>query len=203
MKKKSTKKAEKTRRFIVKKAAPLFNKKGYAGTSISDLTQACGLSKGSIYGNFKNKDELAVEVFRYNVEWLFSFFEKELSAARSPYEKLLSYPRSFRKLFSAMCEYGGCPIINTAVEADDTHPALLKEVLSVIGKWESELASLISESIKEKEISPDIDCHIAARRILIIIEGGSVLAKVTGEMAYLHEAVDAVENFISGMRRLA
>ena len=49
-------KAEQTSEFIIQKVAPIFNKHGYYGTSMSDLTQATGLTKGAIYGNFKNKE---------------------------------------------------------------------------------------------------------------------------------------------------
>jgi len=50
-------KAEQTRQLIVEKTAPIFNVKGYAGTSVSDMTKATGLTKGSVYGNFANKAE--------------------------------------------------------------------------------------------------------------------------------------------------
>ena len=56
-------KAEKTRQFIIEKTAPIFNKKGFAGTSLSDMTEATGLTKGSIYGNFADKDEVAMAAF--------------------------------------------------------------------------------------------------------------------------------------------
>ena len=52
-------KAEKTRQFNNESTAELFNKKGYAGTSLSDISEATGLTKGSIYGNFENKDDVA------------------------------------------------------------------------------------------------------------------------------------------------
>jgi AcrR family transcriptional regulator len=58
-------KAEKTKQFIIEKTATLFNTKGYTSTSLSDITQAT-LTKGSIYGNFENKDEVALEVYKYN-----------------------------------------------------------------------------------------------------------------------------------------
>ncbi|WP_144916166.1 TetR/AcrR family transcriptional regulator [Mucilaginibacter frigoritolerans] len=48
-----------TRDFILQKVAPLFNKKGYAGTSLSDLTDATGLTKG---GNSEVFDHLLPEL---------------------------------------------------------------------------------------------------------------------------------------------
>ena len=61
-------KAEKTSQYIVETTAPLFNKNGYTGTSLSDITDTTGLTKGAIYGNFKNKEELALEAFNFNVK---------------------------------------------------------------------------------------------------------------------------------------
>jgi len=59
-------KAEKTKQFIIEKTAPVFNTKGYTSTSLSDITKSTGLTKGSIYGNFENKEEVALEAYRYN-----------------------------------------------------------------------------------------------------------------------------------------
>src|SRR5215204_2574009 len=61
-------KADQTKAFIIEKTAPLFNTKGYEGTSMSDIEAATGLTKGSIYGNFTNKDEVALAVFDFNLQ---------------------------------------------------------------------------------------------------------------------------------------
>src|SRR5215204_2083640 len=60
-------KSERTRSFIIEKAAPLFNKKGYAGTSMSDIMVATGLAKGGVYGNFESKDEIAAAAFEFSL----------------------------------------------------------------------------------------------------------------------------------------
>ncbi len=70
-------KAERTRHFIIEKAAPIFNTKGYAGTSLSDMTEATGLTKGSIYGNFADKDEVALACFEHIlIKWCAKRYEK-------------------------------------------------------------------------------------------------------------------------------
>jgi AcrR family transcriptional regulator len=61
-------KAAKTSRYIIERTAPIFNRNGYTGTSLSDITKATGLTKGAIYGNFKNKEELALEAFNYIIK---------------------------------------------------------------------------------------------------------------------------------------
>src|ERR1700678_3201276 len=56
-------KGEKTRQELIRKSAPIFNKKGYDGTALSDLMRATGLEKGGIYRHFESKQELAEDAF--------------------------------------------------------------------------------------------------------------------------------------------
>ncbi|MGC0418177.1 ScbR family autoregulator-binding transcription factor [Embleya sp. AB8] len=48
-----------TRRALLETAARLFHERGFAGTSISDISNASGLTSGAIYFHFANKDALA------------------------------------------------------------------------------------------------------------------------------------------------
>jgi len=69
-------KAERTKQFIIERTAPIFNSKGYAGTSMNDIMNATGLTKGSIYGNFENKDEVALAAFDQNYNTIVSYLRK-------------------------------------------------------------------------------------------------------------------------------
>ena len=64
-------KGEQTRQDIIRKAAPIFNQKGYDGAALSDLMRATGLKKGGIYRHFESKQELAVDAFAH--AWKISF----------------------------------------------------------------------------------------------------------------------------------
>jgi AcrR family transcriptional regulator len=192
--------SERTRRLIIETAAPIFNKKGYAGTSMADLTTATGLTKGSIYGNFKDKDDVAVHAFQHNIDLIFDFFSKELKAAGSTLDKLLAYPRGFRKIYPMILSYGGCPILNTGVEADDTHAVLRKMAMSVLTKWKKNMVALIEKGIEEGGIDPSTDAQSTAEILISLMEGGSVLSKVTGEASYMHNAIDTAEAMIEATR---
>ena len=196
MKSAVTPRSEKTRQFIIETAAPIFNKKGYAGTSMSDLTAATGLTKGSIYGNFKDKNDVAVHAFRHNIDLIFDFFSKELKAADSTLNKLLAYPKGFRKIYPMILSYGGCPILNTGVEADDTHAVLRKMAAGVLSKWKQSIVSLIEKGRSEGIFRSDVKARDTAEILIALIEGGCVLAKVTGETSYMLNAVDKAETMI-------
>ena len=187
---------------IIESAAPIFNKKGYAGTSMSDLTTATGLTKGSIYGNFKDKDDVAVHAFQHNIDLIFDFFSKELKAAGSTLDKLLAYPRGFRKVYRMILSYGGCPILNTAVEADDTHAVLRKMAVDVLAKWKKSIVSLIEKGKSEGVIDAATQAQNMAEILITIMEGGSVLSKVTGEESYMRNAIDTAEKMIDEMRTI-
>ncbi|MEE4114398.1 MAG: TetR/AcrR family transcriptional regulator [Desulfobacteraceae bacterium] len=193
--------SERTRQLIIETAAPIFNKKGYAGTSMADLTSATGLTKGSIYGNFKDKNDVAVNAFQHNIDLIFDFFSKELNAAGTTLDKLLAYPRGFRKVYRMILSYGGCPILNTAVEADDTHPALRKMAVGVLAKWKKRIIALIDMGKSEGVIDVATDADNTAEILIALMEGGSVLAKVTGEESYMCNAIDTAEKIITDMRR--
>ncbi len=194
--------SERTRQLIIESAAPIFNKKGYAGTSMSDLTAATGLTKGSIYGNFKDKDDVAVHAFQHNIDLIFDFFSKELKAAGPTLDKLLAYPRGFRKVYRMILSYGGCPILNTAVEADDTHAVLRKMAVDVLAKWKKSIVSLIEKGKSEGVIETTTDARNMAETLIALMEGGSVLSKITGEESYMLNAIDTAERIIADMRQI-
>jgi len=56
-------KGEHTRQEIIRKAAPIFNQRGYDGAALSDLMRATGLEKGGIYRHFSSKEALAAELY--------------------------------------------------------------------------------------------------------------------------------------------
>jgi TetR/AcrR family transcriptional regulator, transcriptional repressor for nem operon len=193
------KKSDRTRQFIIEKAAPVFNKKGIAGTSLTNLTHATGLTKGSIYGNFKNKDDLAVSVFQYNIEMIETLFAHEMGKVESCAEKLLIYPRIYRKIYKTMIAYGGCPILNTATEADDTHHDLCKLAAGTIARWKKQIMELIETGKQYGEIQPHTDATAMSEIIISLFEGGGILAKVTGEETYMKNTLDHMEKLIQSI----
>jgi AcrR family transcriptional regulator len=199
MKSVSTPRTEKTRQFIIETAAPIFNKKGYAGTSMSDLTAATGLTKGSIYGNFKDKNDVAVHAFQHNIDLIFDFFNKELKGAPTTLDKLLAYPRGFRKIYPMILSYGGCPILNTGVEADDTHAVLRKMAVEVLAKWKKSIVRLVEKGKADGVFQPNVEAHDAAETLIAVMEGGCVLTKITGEASYMRNAIDTAEAMIENL----
>lgn len=54
--------SDQTRKIIAEKAAQLFSQKGFAGTSVSDISKESGFSKGHVYYHFENKEKLFISI---------------------------------------------------------------------------------------------------------------------------------------------
>jgi len=192
-------KAAKTREFIIEKTAPIFNKKGYAGTSLHDITDATGLTKGSIYGNFGGKDEVALAVFDFNLKKITKIFEAEIARHTSVKGKLLAYTHVYANMGSFPFPSGGCPMQNTAIEADDTHPALKKKALAAILNWKKNIANLVQQGIDNKEIKADVNPDQFALTMIATIEGMTMIANLTGQPEYRKMIVASIERSIQAL----
>jgi TetR/AcrR family transcriptional regulator, transcriptional repressor for nem operon len=190
-------KAEKTREFVIERAAPVFNKKGYAGTSLTDLVNATGLTKGSIYGNFESKDEIAMAVFRYNIASLNKDMKDFLASKKTAYEKLIGLTDYYRSNWKVVFEDGGCPIQNASVEADDNLNFLKKTVQDSIKAWVGGISRTIVYGQRKGEFKINIDANEYAYAIITQLEGGIMLAKIMNKHKILLDALDRINNLIN------
>lgn len=189
-------KAEKTREYIIEKAAPIFNMKGYAGTSLSDLIEATGLTKGSIYGNFENKDEVAIAVYEYSIKMLYGRLSEGINAASTATGKLMAITAYYRNNWKSIFTRGGCPIQNASIEADDNLPFLKKHVQTSMKNWAKQISAIIEQGQKEGEFKPSIDATQYAYIIITLLEGGIMLGKITNTQTHLFAALDRIEKII-------
>ena len=192
-------KAEETKAFIIEKIAPVFNKKGYAGTSLTDMTEATGLTKGSIYGNFANKDEVAVAAFDFNLKKINAILKGEMAKEPSAREKLLVHVRVYENFSKYAFPSGGCPVLNTSTEADDTHPALKQRACDAIMSWKKNLVGIIKEGIANKEFGKATDPEQIAVTIIAMLEGAIMIAGVTGKAQYRSHVAKSLAKLIKAL----
>lgn len=193
-------KADRTKQFIIEKIAPIFNCKGYACTSLNDMIIATGLTKGSIYGNFENKDEVALASFDYNFQAIIAHMKSKMETRSSIIDKLLVYPETYRNYEQLPFLSGGCPVLNTAIEADDTHPQLKSKAANAILFWRNSMERQLKEGIASGEIKPDIQINEICTVIISLIQGGVIQTKVTGNTIALKSAMNYLERMIMDLK---
>ena len=124
-----------TRQRIVELAAPVFNRQGYVGASMRDLVDATGLEKGGIYNHFGSKEQLALEAYDYAMAQVTEGLARSQDGATDAIDRLQRMIRAFAKFARRPAIAGGCPIMNTAIEADDTHPELRDRARESMTLW--------------------------------------------------------------------
>ncbi len=168
-------------RYIIEKAAPIFNMYGYEGTSMSQLTEAIGMTKGAIYGNFKDKDEIAREAFEYNISMIVNQITGVVGTRKHACDKLIAFATFYIDNFPRITEIGGCPLLNAAVDTDNSDLPIRSDVLRVIEKWLDMVGQIIDEGMRKGEIKKGLDSAEFASLFVSSIEGGLMLSKVTGQ----------------------
>lgn len=176
--------AERTRQMIIEEAATLFNQKGYAGTSMADITLATGMSKGGIYSHFKSKEVIALAAFEFAVQKVTQRVRERTQAVRHPLEKLRAVVTFYREnIFTPPVE-GGCPIQNTSVEADDCNPALRVRVLEAMDFWKQGIVYVLNKGIEKGLICNTSDVEAFAIQFIGTLEGAILLARVYRNVQY-------------------
>lgn len=176
-------KAERTREFIREQAAPLFNQQGFAGTSLGDLTQATGLSKGALYGNFKDKEGIAVAAFGYSMEQIRKVMQSRLDPLASNKQKLNELLNFFSEYVMHPPIPGGCPMINYGVEADDNQKFIRKVVAREMQSTISFIQRCLEKGTACGEFKSTIEAAAIAQLIFCAVEGAIVVSRVTGSSA--------------------
>ncbi len=177
-------KSEKTKRFIITQSAALFNRKGYAGTSMEDIIQATRLSKGAIYGHFKNKEAIAVAAFRHAVRTVTEQVRERTRVIESVVDKLKAVIYFYKERILNPPVEGGCPIQNTSIDADDNNPVLREEVKAALDELQSSIIGVLQKGMKKGEIRVDVDAAEFATQFIASLEGGIMMAQLYKDVHY-------------------
>lgn len=186
-------KSEKTKRYIIEQSAPVFNQKGFAGTSMADIMEVTSLTKGGIYGNFESKDQIALAVFDYNLQLLFDSYRAKIKAEKDAIGKLHALLGYYKNINYHPDLPGGCPILNTSIEADDTHPELKARVVKAIDVWRETVIKLIENGKRYHQIKPQVNSRKMANVFIALVEGGVMLAKAYQNNKYVLDVFDHIK----------
>lgn len=188
-------KAEKTRQYIIEQSAAIINKKGIAGTSISDLMEATKLAKGGIYGNFESKDEICAEAFNYLTDRVAKGLNAAVAFNGTAREKLFALLDYYQNTI-AHSETGGCPLLNFGIEADDTNPVLKQRVAKAVKTSQERMARLVEEGKANGEFGKNIDSAEFAIKMFTMIEGAIFTARITNSKAPMKTITDILKKEI-------
>ena len=196
------KKGEVTRQRIIAESAPIFNQRGFAGCSMQDVMDATGLEKGGLYRHFTSKEELAVEAFKYALKVTVEARTRSAEAGDPPagaIEKLLTMVDQFVRVPSAIA--GGCPLMNTAVDADDSNPALFALARDSVKAWKRRLCKIVEEGIASGEIRTGTEPRRVANGIIGTLEGSLMISRLEGNRDAMLDAAETLRSMLLALAK--
>jgi TetR/AcrR family transcriptional repressor of nem operon len=169
-----------TKERILKQSGRLFNTQGYKATSLSDITKATGLTKGAIYRHFKNKEALESESLLHLSQIMFDHLKVHIRAKKTAPEKLKAIFAFFESYISKPPVKGGCPLLNAAVEADDSDPLLRKQAVVILNILRDSVTRILSNGVKYGQLKKGINKEYYATVIIATLEGAIMMSKLRG-----------------------
>jgi TetR/AcrR family transcriptional repressor of nem operon len=188
---------EETIGIILQHAGGLFNSHGYKATSIGHITAASGFTKGAIYRHFKNKEKLEEEALGYLTGVMFENLTKRIKAQKTAGDKLRTMVSFFETYISKPPIKGGCPLLNVAVEADDSSPQLRKKANSILEILKNSISHILTKGIEFGQIKKTIDKNYFSTVMIASLEGGIMMSKLTRSDKDIRIVIKHLEGMIS------
>ena len=191
-------KGTETRKRIIERAAPLFNRKGFEGCSMQDIVKAVGLEKGSLYGHFSTKEELAVAAFEYAWSETSGARLARMDTVTNAIEKLKIHVENVVSLPQFP---GGCPLVNTITDSDDGNPALKKIARDALRGWRLHLQNIVKEGQERKEIRAEIEPEEVGAVMISLLEGAMAFDRLDKKSGFLEKAGGHIKLYLDTLAR--
>lgn len=182
-------KSQRTRAYICERSAPVFNKRGVSGTSLGDLTEATGLTKGALYGHFKDKAGIALAVFDHSMKFVRAAVDARLVPISSDRQKLLELLSFFEGYVMHPPIPGGCPMMNYGIEADDHQRFMRKAVAKEMQSTIHFIERCLERGKASGEFTAETRPLEMAQWMFCAIEGAIAVSRVSGNAAPMQSVV--------------
>jgi AcrR family transcriptional regulator len=193
-------KGERTRQRIVELAAPVFNRRGYAGASLRDLIGATGLEKGGIYNHFGSKEQLALEAYDYAMSRVTDRLARSQHGRTDAVDRLVAMVEAFATNARRPAVEGGCPMMNTAIEADDTHSELCDRARASMTLWHRLVGRIVKDGKAAGTFPPDLDPYALASTITGALEGALMLSRLYDDPAHMDHVAAHLVAHVEALR---
>lgn len=186
---------EQTKEQILDGMARLVATRGFNATSVNDVLEASGVTRGSLYFHFPGKDDLGLAVLERAREGFLAFLKAAL-VGPTPWDRLTKFFSVALKTHRQTGFVGGCLWGNTALEMSDQSPAFAAKVSDVFDEWTALLADVVRDGQKAGQIRADRTSKELATFIISAIEGGIMLSRLRKSPRPMKNALESLKMFL-------
>ncbi|MBW2615282.1 MAG: TetR/AcrR family transcriptional regulator [Deltaproteobacteria bacterium] len=191
-----------TRQNITEKSLQVFSVKGYFNTSISDILEATGLTKGGLYGHFASKEDIWYAVYDEAVKIWRSIVFRDTQNITNPLERIeITIENHLANYLGKDTFDGGCFFVNMLVEISGQSEKMSRHILKgfvqfsrLLRKWleDADDRGLLKEGLNYREIS---------NFIIISLNGAATLYSASKDTSVWKETITQMRFYINQLKR--
>ncbi len=198
---------EATRARILEAALELFHTRTFNGTSINEIVEKAGITKGALFHHFKGKVDLGYAVIdgplrrKINETWT-----RPLTASVDPVTDILAIIASFSEEVDVDSENSpeslshGCPLNNLAQELSTQDQGFREKLTAIYDEWQNAIEQAFCAGVEAGNVRPDVDPKIAATSIVAFLEGCIGTIKVYQNKDHMSCLGQGLGIFLNSMR---
>jgi TetR/AcrR family transcriptional repressor of nem operon len=197
-----TSKGDLTRQNIIEKSMHLFSVKGYFNTSIADIVQATGLTKGGLYGHFRNKEEIWYAVYDECVRIWKRIVFQGVAAISNPLERIDKVmENSLKNYLGGGVFEGGCFLLNALVDLAGQAPTMSNHVLAGFTGFAGLLRRWLEEAAGQGLIKEGVNLNEVANFMVISLSGAAPLYAASKDPAVWQQTLTQMRYYNQSLRR--
>jgi TetR/AcrR family transcriptional regulator, transcriptional repressor for nem operon len=182
---------------VIAAARDEFWSRGYAATSVDDLTSVTGLGKGSLYGAFGDKHGLFLRALN---DYIGTSMDGVRAQLRDPtyraYDRLTQHVRAQARAVAADKTRRGCMMAKSAAELGATDETVERAVEHAYTTWIAELANCVKEAQRDGAIDKKQNPQALATTLLAFMRGQEALHKGGAKPAQIKAAAEEMISLI-------
>ena len=195
-------KGDLTRQNIIAKSMQLFSVKGYFNTSIADIVKATGLTKGGLYGHFRNKEEIWYAVYEECGRIWKGVVFKGVRDIPDPLERIARViANSLKNYLGGGVFEGGCFLLNSLVDLAGQAPTMSNHVLKGFQSFCTLIRLWLEEAQQQGLLKEGLNLPEIANFLVISLNGAAPLYAASKDPAMWQQTLAQLHYYLDTLRK--
>jgi AcrR family transcriptional regulator len=190
-----------TRQKIVSKSLQLFSVKGYYHTSVNDILDATGLTKGGLYGHFASKEDIWYAAYDAAVDIWKNIVFRGIRNSTDPLRRVEKFIENDMNYYLGEDTFaGGCFFLNMVVELSGQSVAMSKKILAGFVRLSQLLQSWLEQAEENGLLKEGLDLKEISNFIIISLNGAAALYISNRDPSVLKQTVRQLRFYIKQLK---
>lgn len=157
-------------------AMKVFMQKGYEATSITDITEALGINRPSVYAAFGNKEALFAQALTRYIQGPIAYLAEVLSekTSREVVRELLM--KSVELMVSCAEQPRGCLAVQSSISSELAAAGIQQHIVNGLNQIEVNLRNRFDRAIDEGDLPKETDAWLLTKYVTTLHKGLSIQA---------------------------